>query len=86
MIIQNENMSPSVPNDSAYGGCLVFDFEQSVDVSNLALIDIGAAVLAAYVVYLSGLLTYLSFAVVFVSFIPDEPNTANITVRAIVGH
>ena len=83
MIIQNENMSPSVPNDSAYGGCLVFDFEQSVDVSNLALLDIGTTVLAMCMVYLSRLSSLISPLSLHLQLFSDEPNTANITVRCV---
>jgi hypothetical protein len=40
MIIQNENMDPSVPNDSAFGGCMVFNFIVPVQLRNFGIMDI----------------------------------------------
>jgi Cornifin (SPRR) family len=40
LIIQNEKMDPSTPNDSPHGGCLVFDFMQPMNLINFALLDI----------------------------------------------
>jgi hypothetical protein len=40
LIIQNEGLIPSIPNDSAYGGCFNFAFTQPVDLTNFGLLDI----------------------------------------------
>jgi hypothetical protein len=40
LIIQNENMDPSIPNDSANGGCFVFEFVQPVTLLNFGILDI----------------------------------------------
>jgi hypothetical protein len=40
LIIQNENLDASIPNDSAHGGCLVFDFTQPMNLINFAILDI----------------------------------------------
>jgi hypothetical protein len=40
MIIQNENKPASNPNDSAYGGCLNFEFTETVSMIDLVLLDI----------------------------------------------
>jgi hypothetical protein len=40
MIIQNENIEPSNPNDSAFGGCVVFTFIQPVALKNFGIMDI----------------------------------------------
>jgi hypothetical protein len=40
LIIQNESMDPSIPNDSANGGCFVFEFSQPVTLLNFGILDI----------------------------------------------
>jgi hypothetical protein len=40
MIIQDENIHPSVPSDSRNGGCLDFTFVQSVSLVNFGIMDI----------------------------------------------
>jgi hypothetical protein len=40
LIIQNENMDPSIPNDSAFGGCFVFEFVQPVTLLNFGIMDL----------------------------------------------
>jgi hypothetical protein len=41
LIIQNEDIAPVFPNDSIYGGCLVFNFTQPVTVLDMGIMDIG---------------------------------------------
>ena len=40
MIIQNENLDPSTPNDSAYGGCITYYFTQPVSIDDFGIMDI----------------------------------------------
>ena len=40
MIIQNEDKDPIEPNDSPFGGCLVYTFSQSVSLVNFGILDI----------------------------------------------
>jgi hypothetical protein len=40
MIIQNEEMDPSIPNDSAFGGCMIFNFIEPVALKNFGIMDI----------------------------------------------
>jgi hypothetical protein len=40
LIIQNENKPASIPNDSAGGGCLVFNFTYPVSLLDMGLLDI----------------------------------------------
>jgi hypothetical protein len=40
LIIQNENKTVDNPNDSAFGGCLVFTFIDPVDLINIGLLDV----------------------------------------------
>jgi hypothetical protein len=44
MIIQDENIHPSVPSDSRNGGCLDFTFTQSVSLVNFGIMDIDETV------------------------------------------
>jgi hypothetical protein len=46
LIIQNESVPASKPNDSAGGGCLQFTFTQSVSLLNLGVLDIDEKSLA----------------------------------------
>jgi hypothetical protein len=43
MIIQNENLDPSIPNDSPFGGCMIFDFIVPVQLRNFGIMDIDEA-------------------------------------------
>ena len=38
MIIQNESIDISDPNDTAYGGCLVFEWQQPINLVNVGLV------------------------------------------------
>lgn len=40
IIIQNDKIDPSKPNDSPHGGCIYFDFAFPVLLKNLGLLDI----------------------------------------------
>lgn len=46
LIIQNENEPVSNPNDSANGGCLVFEFAQPMNLINFGILDIDETGLA----------------------------------------
>jgi hypothetical protein len=43
MIIQDENIHPSIPSDSRNGGCLDFTFTQRGGVVNLGIMDIDGS-------------------------------------------
>ena len=43
LIIQNESIDPSEPNDSAYGGCILFEFVQPVTLLDFGVMDIDEA-------------------------------------------
>jgi hypothetical protein len=40
LIIQNEDIDPSIPNDSRYGGCFFFQFVQPVTLLNFGIMDV----------------------------------------------
>jgi hypothetical protein len=39
LIIQNKNFAEADPNDSPFGGCFIFEFERSVVLLNMGLLD-----------------------------------------------
>jgi hypothetical protein len=40
LIIQNPKIDASVPNDSAFGGCILFEFETAIELFDVGLLDL----------------------------------------------